>query len=903
MASISFPSSPSNGDTYSYDGLTYQYNSTKNKWSVVATTTITDVQADSISTSLSPSANVTYDLGTSEKSFRDLYLSGSTIHLGSQQISSNSTGVILPEGSLVGTSEIGSGSGVTVYANASILPTTGLTSGEMAYTGNAIFITNGSGWYRIAVVNQDPSITLSQDSISLGATGNTVFFTYTTSDPDGTTPTVTLSNTGIANTTVANVNLYTANNTVRIDNFSATDWSGTITLTASDGISTGFDSLTVSVEYVSQYWDETALSIDTSSTNSLDNDTFIDRSGNSRGITISSGTPHQSAFHPYLDNWGVKFDGNDYLQTSNVTNSSLAGATLTRGQDKTIELFIYMPTIPTDVYGVIGASNGGGNQPKWGIFINASTGYLYQANRIMFGAGQGGAAQNYEYVWEAGRWYHIAWAWDQSTSTASMYVNGTRVGTGSAEIDASITTAVDIGSDGEQYKYFNGFISNVRIVNGTALYSGASITPPSEELAAVTNTTLLACQSNRFIDVSTNNDPITIVGNPKVVAFNPFGQGSEYATGANKGSVYFDGSGDYLDVDASTDIGTGDFTIQGWIYDERAVTNERQIISNRGDGGGLYLGLTSTSELYPYIGGSYATSGAGIQANAWQHFALCRTSGTMEIYVNGVRYRSDNQGSDFFGSTGWLIGGGDVGQFKGWIADLRVATVADYTGASYTIPTSPTGSTNADLYLTGDNAGIFDKTGNHTLTLGGDASTSTTQTKFATTSMYFDGTGDYARLTDMPSFGTTSFTVEGWIYNSSAGGSSRNIADARTGSSWTIQAASNEYKVYDEVTASYIHTTTGSFETNNLNSWIHIAWCRSGSTSRFFINGTQVGSDVSNSSNYQNTSLRIGSRYSEDQQYFQGYIENFQILNGVAKYTTNFTPPTQTQGRTYQASS
>ena len=37
--------------------------------------------------------------------------------------------------------------------------------------------------------------------------------------------------------------------------------------------------------------------------------------------------------------------------------------------------------------------------------------------------------------------------------------------------------------------------------------------------------------------------------------------------------------------------------------------------------------------------------------------------------------------------------------------------------------------------------------------------------------------------------------------------------------------------------------------------------------------------------------------------YFNGYIENLQILKGVAKYTTNFTPPSRTQGRSYQAES
>ena len=49
----------------------------------------------SITTNLIPSANVTYDLGTSERAFRDLYLSGNTITLGDQTISTTSNTVVI----------------------------------------------------------------------------------------------------------------------------------------------------------------------------------------------------------------------------------------------------------------------------------------------------------------------------------------------------------------------------------------------------------------------------------------------------------------------------------------------------------------------------------------------------------------------------------------------------------------------------------------------------------------------------------------------------------------------------------------------------------------------------------------------------------------------------------------
>lgn len=73
------------------------------------------VSLDVIGRDWVPSANVTYDLGHSDKRWRDLYLSGSTIHLGGAQISSTGGAVNLPAGTTVAGSSITteSSSGVT----------------------------------------------------------------------------------------------------------------------------------------------------------------------------------------------------------------------------------------------------------------------------------------------------------------------------------------------------------------------------------------------------------------------------------------------------------------------------------------------------------------------------------------------------------------------------------------------------------------------------------------------------------------------------------------------------------------------------------------------------------------------------------------------------------------------
>ena len=177
-----------------------------------------------------------------------------------------------------------------------------------------------------------------------------------------------------------------------------------------------------------------------------------------------------------------------------------------------------------------------------------------------------------------------------------------------------------------------------------------------------------------------------------------------------------------------------------------------------------------------------------------------------------------------------------------------------------------------------------------TVTAVGNAQISTAQSKFGGASIAFDGSGDYLDLSASSNFnfGTGNYTVEGWLYQSNV--STDIIADFRVGQGQSIgiySGISSNFRLAIANNTAVILTSSISFL---INTWTHWAVCREDSTVRIFIGGTLAGS-VTDSRNYTNSSCRIGANLVAGQG-FNGYIDDLRITKGVARYTSNFTPPT-----------
>jgi hypothetical protein len=174
----------------------------------------------------------------------------------------------------------------------------------------------------------------------------------------------------------------------------------------------------------------------------------------------------------------------------------------------------------------------------------------------------------------------------------------------------------------------------------------------------------------------------------------------------------------------------------------------------------------------------------------------------------------------------------------------------------------------------------------------GNAQISTSVKKYGTGSIAFDGSGDWLNAISSPNYGYGSgdFTIEFWAYPTSSSGV-QVFLDQRTGSSTsavpTIYTSSGT--IYYYVSGS--NRITGS--SLSLNQWSHIAICRSGTSTKLFINGTQSGSTYTDTTTYLNAPVRIGDGNDGAGPYpYSGYIDDLRITKGYARYTANFTAPT-----------
>jgi hypothetical protein len=643
----------------------------------------------------------------------------------------------------------------------------------------------------------------------------------------------------------------------------------------------------------------------TTATNAQQNNTFLDSSTNNLTITRNGNTT-QGSINPYGANWSNYFNGTNAYLTS-ATSSAYAMGT----GDFTIEGWFFTTASGDQALWDNRASTSSAVGIACRLITSTNTLRVILNNTALFTTSQAVTLN---------QWNHIAIV--RASGTVTAYLNGTAMTGGSATGTTNITdTNMWIGKLQDAGYFYNGYISNFRVVKGTAVYT-TTFTPPTAPITAISGTSLLTCQSNRFRDNSTNAFTITVNGNTAVTPFSPFSPAYPgYTAAASGGSGYFDGSGDYLTAPYTTanfDWYTGgvDFTIECWFfansltgtsYVDGGVTKSTLVgnrsATNTTDYWSFGPNTGGTVTFYYFNGSPIAVnSTATITANSWNHIAMTKTSSGITIFVNGVAQTTTAisgtpQSSASFPLT---VGQGNNTSFNGYVSNLRIVRGTAIYSGNFTPPTSPlTAVTNTKLLLSTTNAGIFDAATINNMETVGNAQVSTAVSKFGTTSAAFDGTGDYLTSPSNAAlnFGTGDFTWEGWIYANSLSNNPfimHKSTGNGTGTGWFIEIGSGAVYVGPGTTGGTFATFSAASVTTN--AWFHLAVTRVGTTLTCFVNGTSAGTSTAAGygSSYDNSAVfAIGGWNPVVSGYdLNGYLDDVRITKGVARYTANFTAPT-----------
>ena len=665
------------------------------------------------------------------------------------------------------------------------------------------------------------------------------------------------------------------------------------------------------------------------------NATLIDNSTNNFTIT-SFGQAQPNILNPFGSSsttnnivttpttYSTYFDGTgDYL-TVPATNQFNFGT-----GDFTIEFWVYPNAYGGTVAGaqLFGTVNGstsgysinlGESSTRFRIISNATGSW---ADTLVAGTGP---ALN--------TWSHIAVS--RSGANISIFVNGTRAATSASAStwNFSGTTGV-IGRffEGTTTREYNGSISNLRVVKGTAVYNPtqATITVPTSLLTAITNTSLLTCQNATLIDNSTNNFTITSFGQAQPSPINPFGSSSSsysstYSsalTTPNTYSNYFDGSGDYLSVpdNVALNFGTENFTIECWV-------NPSQIAANYPTFFGSATGWVSGSSSHRFNNIGYANkfwfglNGSGgvsngdpfivstntFSFNNWYHYAVTRSGNTWRMFVNGTLESTQTFSGSYLmlgGSrVGWAPWDGNNGYFFGSVSNLRVVKGTALYTSNFTPPTTPLTAISGTSLLTCQNSTFIDNsTNNFTITVTGNTTisranpfgfTSAGTTTLTRGSAYFDGTGDYLSIPASAEFVFAgNYTVEFWVYFNNITGTQDLVGNyvSSTAADWTIILNSSTIQYYPSSAATLVQSPTVVAGT-----WYHVAAVRNGTTCSLYLNGVLVGTSLTFSGTLGSAAkpLYIGTRTATGN-YLNGYMSNLRIVKGTAVYTSNFLPPTE----------
>ena len=475
------------------------------------------------------------------------------------------------------------------------------------------------------------------------------------------------------------------------------------------------------------------------------------------------------------------------------------------------------------------------------------------------------------------RWQHIAVSYDGTS--IRIFVEGILLKTVSYNTQSSTDSSAnfnigvyDAVGGGGLAGYFNGFISNLRVIDGTALYT-TNFTAPTEALTNVTNTTLLCCNSSTSATASTVT-PGTITANGDVFATRNELTGSivlavagiSTATGAN------------LVTNGHFDANT-----TGWTAVDATLTwAQGRVQTNRTGGSGLtaYQAITVESGKRYTVSGIVDSTGSGNRQDLRVLDDLATNGASALVNAQGTNNEIVQVNGSFTatGTTHYVYFASDSGG-TGAFSDIVVKQEDAPRDYSADIKGSGSNKTLTPI----NHAGVgYDLGGYYGSAINVDGDTS--------------DAFSYSVPNNDPLFLQGNFTVELWAKIASGITDDRYFVTLISGgslnsqSSWYFRINSSKYEgIFVNGNTQYKTISANNYVADQ---WNHIVYEREGNVQKLFING--VCESVTTHSVLPNINssslLYIGSSWNLNNP-LTAEIQDVRIYDGVAKYKGGFDVP------------
>jgi hypothetical protein len=401
----------------------------------------------------------------------------------------------------------------------------------------------------------------------------------------------------------------------------------------------------------------------------LQSNRYIDNSSNNATATASTASSVQR-FSPFIPTTPYSssviggsgyFDGNDYLETPSGSCPVI--------NNFSVSAWVYRTSAPAgqQTFVVLGHPLSG----RIGFFWTGSNFEynIYGSSTVTIDSSGSMPVNAWTYV-----------VLTRTGSSLTLYYNGV--------LKATVTLGTAFGSaTGRSAQFMEGtygYAANLRF--DTAAYPSPTTVPTTlETTTANTNTLLNFTNAGIFDNAMINN--LETVGNAQIST-----SVKKYGTG----SMYFDGTGDALYATSqATTFGTGDFTLEFWIYFNAVNNSTTKFVYDMRNSGSTTASFLAqeSNNTWTYWNGAGSVLSTGFTsstfaATTWTHVAICRSSGTTKFFVNGTQTGSVADTSSYANST--LVFGARynyANELNAYIDDLRISKVARYT-ANFTPPTA-----------------------------------------------------------------------------------------------------------------------------------------------------------------------------------------------------------------------